>query len=199
MFDKLFEGDLLWFSLPAFVGTGIFLVRMVLMLLGGGSGDGGGDLDLGDADLGDGDFADGGDDSAEAFEVLSIQTLAVFAMGFGWTGIGCVFGTGLGTGLATLIGVLGGVVMVWILARALGAMRELESDGNVSIRQTLGLEGEVYARIPAHGEGRGQVQLVVGHSQRTFNAVSEAAELTTRTRVRVIGVNSDNTVTVQAV
>ncbi|MCB9915093.1 MAG: hypothetical protein H6828_08080 [Planctomycetes bacterium] len=203
----MFEADVLWFSLPALIGSGLFAVRMALMLLGGDDGgghdfgDGGhvGGGDFGDGAGGDGDFGDVDHGQDHAFQILSVQSVAVFSMGFGWTAIGCLFGGGLSHGASGLLGVVGGVVLVWILARALGAMRELESSGNVAIGATLGLEGEVYARVPAHGGGKGQVRLIVGQRQRLYNAVSQAAELDTRTRVRVVSVNSDNTLTVEAV
>ncbi len=193
MFDRLFEGDLLWFTIPALVGSGVFAIRLALILLGGDSGDG----DVGD--VGDADLAGDGDSSDHAFQVLSVQSLSFFMMGFGWVGLGCVLGAGWSQGTAMGVSVLGGILLLWILARSLGAMRQLESSGTRSIQETLGLVGEVYTNIPARGEGKGQVQLTIGTHQRMYNAVSQAAEITTRTRVQVTAVNSDNTITVEAV
>lgn len=194
MLERMFESEMLWFSLPALLGSGVFLIRLALILLGGDSGDGDfADVDI-DVDVDSGDHASG-----EAFEVLSIQSVSVFLMGFGWVGLGCVLGTGWSTGIGIIGGFFGGMLMLWILARTLGAMRQLESSGNVSIQETLGLEGEVYAEIPAHSEGKGQVQLIVRSHQRMYNAVSRTAPITTRTRVRVTAVNTDNTLTVEAV
>ena len=86
MFDTLFQQPALWFSIPALAGTAIFLLRLALMLIGGDSSDGGVDLDA-DADF---DLGDGGDhlDPGHSFEILSVQAIAAFAMGFGWAGLG---------------------------------------------------------------------------------------------------------------
>ena len=199
MFDVLFEGDALWFSIPALLGTGVFVIRMILMLLGGDSGDGGAEFgDFGDAgDMGDVEFE--GHDSAGAFEILSVQGISIFLMGFGWVGLACLLGTGWSQGTAIGLGALGGFLMFWIMAKTLGAVRGLESSGNVSIRSALGLEGDVYARVPARGDGRGQVRLVIDNRQRIFNAISGGDAVETSGRVRVVNVNDDHTLTVEAV
>jgi len=205
MLDQLFQGDALWFSVPALFGTAVFILRMVLMLIGGDGGDGAhvGDMgdvgDLGDVgDTGDFDFDGGEHDSSDtAFEILSVQTISIFLMGFGWVGVGCILGSGWPTWVAMLLGLVGGVAMVWIMARTLGAVRNLEGSGNVKIQNTLGLEGDVYAQIPA--DGRGQVRLVIDSRQRIFNAVSDDTEIASQTRVRVVNVNDDNTLTVEPV
>ena len=202
MFDQFFQGDALWFSVPALLGTAVFALRLGLMMLGGDHGDGGdghfGDSgDTGDVSL-DGHGADG-HDSDSAFAILSVQTVSVFMMGFGWCGLGCLFGARWPVGVALGLGFLTGVAMVWILTRTLGAVRELESSGNVPIGSALGLEGDVYARIPPAGEGRGQVKLIIDQRQRIYNAISRTGEVTSQTRVRVVNVNDDNTLTVEPV
>ena len=42
-----------------------------------------------------GDADAGFDDSGDAFQILSIQTMAAFMMGFGWGGLGAFRGSGL--------------------------------------------------------------------------------------------------------
>ena len=202
MFDQLFQGDALWFSVPALLGTAVFVIRLGLMMLGGDHGDGGDGGDFGDADTGDisleGHDLDG-HDSESAFAILSIQTVSVFMMGFGWAGLGCLFGAGWPLSAGIGLGFLAGVAMIWILTRTLGAVRTLESSGNVRIQSALGLEGDVYARIPAAGEGRGQVRLIIDQRQRIYNAISRTGEVNSQTRVRVVWVNDDNTLTVEPV
>lgn len=186
MTDLLFQGGAAWFSVPALIGTLIFLLRIALMLVGG---DADTDLDFGDADVGDGD-------SSGAFEILSVQSIAAFAMGFGWGGLASLKGTGFGWPMSVLIGCAIGVGMVWLLAILLKGIHDLQSSGNISIDSTMGLEGEAYTNIPARGEGRGRVKLVVHDRQRMFGAVSDGDALPSRTRVVVTRVNSDNTITV---
>ena len=54
--------------------------------------------------------------------------------------------------------------------------------------------GTVYVRVPARGEGRGQVRVVVNGRQRIFNAISEGGAVESKTHVRVTRVNSFNIV-----
>ena len=191
MFDSLFDGEALWFSIPALLGTGVFLIRILMMLVGGDGGDGI-DLDAGDADL-------HGGDSSGAFEILSVQGVSAFLMGFGWVGVGSHLGAGWSPAVSFGAGAAGGLLLVWILGHSLGAVRGLESSGNVSIAGAIGKTGEVYARVPEAGRGQGQVRVVISNRQRIYNAITEGPELDSRSRVRVVAVNDDNSLTVEAV
>ncbi|MBX3358405.1 MAG: hypothetical protein KF745_08250 [Phycisphaeraceae bacterium] len=201
MMSLLFDNGAAWFSVPALFGTGIFVVRLLLMLVGG---DGHLGLDTDFADGGahgslSGHASDAGDHgSTHAFEVLSFQSICAFMMGFGWAALAAYKGSGLSVPVSVLIGCAAGVAMVWALALMLKGMHDLQSSGNVPLQATMGAEGDVYVGVPAAGAGRGQVRLVIGSRERIVNAVSEAGELPTRTRVRVTRVNEDNTVTVAA-
>jgi len=192
--DLLFGHGAAWFGIPAVVGTFFFLLRLGLMMVGG---DGDVDADV-DVDV-DADFdADAHDaiDSTDAFQVLSFQTVATFLMGFGWSGLGGFRGAGWSAGMSVLFGIAAGSGMVWLLAKLLKLVYGFQSSGTVSIRDSLGTEGQVYLQIPGFREGRGQVRLVIGDRQRYFNAVTDEAAIATKARVRVTAVNDDNTITV---
>ncbi len=189
MLDQLFSGYAAWFAVPAIVGTAVFLIRLVLMLVGGAAGDLDFSVDHGAADLHHGDPGD-------ALKILSIQSLFAFAMGFGWVGLGGLKGGGWGFTPSLLAGVAGGVGMVWLLGLLLKGVHDLQSSGNVAIDAAMGREGDVYATIPAGGQGRGQVRVTLAQRQRIYNAVTEGEELPSNTRVRVTKVNQDNTLTV---
>ena len=81
------------------------------------------------------------------------------------------------------------------LAKLLQAVFRLQASGNIRIDETLDLEGSVYIASPGDG-GRGRVRLIVDNRERFFNAVSEDEVLEPQTRVRVLRVNDDNSVTV---
>jgi hypothetical protein len=207
----LFFGDIaVWFTVPAFIGTFFFLLRLTLLLVGGHgdagadidgdlhvdvSGDVGGDLhgDL-HTDTGAGDLDH--TDSSSAFKVLSVQSVAAFMMGFGWAGLGGFKGAGWSASLSTIFGLGVGVGMMWILGKGLEAVYRLQSSGTVSINSAMGVEGSVYIAIPAHRQGRGRIRLVVDSRERFYNAVTDAEAIESHTRVRVMEVNDDNTVTV---
>lgn len=187
MLDQLLEGQALWFTAPALLGTAVFGLRVVLMLIGGVGAD---------ADF-DGDGFDlDGEDSSEAFSVLSVQGVAAFLGGFGWSGIGALLGMGWEVAPAIGVGAVGGVAMVWFLGLLLKAIHDLQSSGTMGPESAVGFTAEVYATIPESGSGTGQVRVVVRQRQRIYNAVTQGEALPTKTRVRVLGVNDDNTLMV---
>jgi hypothetical protein len=193
MLDKLLTGDAIWFGVPALVGTLLFVIRLVLMLVGGH----GGDLhhDVPDTSTGEVD----GHDTAGAFKALSLQTFMAFFMGFGWGGILGKYTLHWDFGPSMGLGVGCGVFMVWILALMLKAMMELQSSGNVRLEQAVGAEADVYVQVPPKGQGAGQVRVVLKDRMRIVNATSEGEGAATSSRVRVVRVNADNSVTVTPV
>jgi hypothetical protein len=191
MLDMLMSGQAAWFGVPAVAGTLVFLLKLVLMFVGADS------LDT-DVDV-PSDAALDGSDSTGAFKALSLQSIAAFAMGFGWGGLGVYHGMNGGIMLSIVGAVGGGVLMVWILAMLLRGVVSLQSDGTVSMRQAVGAEGDVYVSVPGAGSGRGQVKLVVSGRQRIVNATTEGGPLPSSSRVKVVKVNSDNTVQVVGV
>ena len=107
--DLFFGHGAAWFSVPAFLGTFFFLLRLGLMFVGGDT-----DVDTDvDADIDiDGDFDASDSDSTSAFKVLSIQTIATFMMGFGWGGLGGFKGAGWGVGILGAISILFGILLL---------------------------------------------------------------------------------------
>ncbi len=188
--DILMADGAVWFSVPAILGTLFFAIRMVGLLAGGG--DGGLDIDIDvDVDLDHGD-------PTEAFKLLSVQSVAAFLMGFGWGGIAGLRGFGWEWVPSMFLGVGVGVAMVWLLTMLLSAMFQMQSSGNVSAESAIGSVGTVYAAIPARGEGRGQVQMVVQGRLRTFTAISDGEPFASQVRVRVVRVNPDRSLVVEA-
>lgn len=196
------------FAIPAIAGSFFFLLRFIMMIAGAGiDGDAGGhDMgghDLGGHDVGVGAGADAGeggshhhDDSTDSFKVLSIQSIAGFIMGFGWGGLGAYRGLNWDVEMSLLAAVAGGALIVWILAMIFKSIGLLYASGNISIQDAVGCTGSVYVGVPARNEGKGKVRLVVNNRARIFNAVSSGEELPRNTRVKVVMVNRDNTVTI---
>lgn len=187
MHELFFSGNAGWFTVPAIVGTVFFVARLAMMLIGVGDGHG-----MIDADHGGGEHAD----SDHAFKVLSIQGIAAFMMGFGWGGLGGLKGSGWSWSISLLCAIAAGVAFCWLLGLLLKAVHDLQSSGNIAIESALGVEGSVYARVPAHRQGSGQVKVVIDNRQRIYNAVSDGEALDSNTSVRVTDVNADNTLTV---
>ena len=97
------------------------------------------------------------------------------------------------------VGLLGGIAMGLIFVGLLTTTRKLQTSGNIDFSLAKGSEGEVYATVPASGQGRGQVRLVIGGRQRIVQATSANSEVPTGKRVRVIEAKADNSVVVEAV
>lgn len=188
MFSQLFEPTTIWFTIPALLGTGLFFIKLLIMLF---LGDGGhGDFDLGHTDTG------------AAAEIFSVQALLAAAMGFGWSGLLALKTFNLSPGLSVLVGVGGAVLLMGIFMAVMRSMRKLSTSGNIELSALAGAMGEVTVAIPAAGKGTGEVRLVIGDRERRCYATQKPTageELASRTRVRVSAINPDNTVTVEPV
>jgi hypothetical protein len=199
MTAMLFGPVAIWFSVPALVGTAFFTLRTVVMLVGGDADSGAGGVDV-DVDATDVDsLTETGEegDSAFAFKVLSMQAISAFLMGFGWGGLGALLGSGLAPVTSVAVGLVAGAGMTWLLAKSLRFVYGLQSTGNLPMYRALEVEGSVYAQIPAVGEGRGEVRVVIDDRERYYRATTDGRALPTGARVRVIGINEDdNSVTV---
>jgi hypothetical protein len=196
--EKLISPEVLWFTAPAMAGTAFFLIRLV-MLAFGGIGDADGGVDTGFDAAGDphGEMHHG--DSGAAAQFLSVQGVTAFMMGFGWTGYAFRAGMQWSPGASAAAGLLGGILMVLLVGSLFRGVRKLEASGTLDLAGAKGSIGEVYANVPAHGQGSGQVRLVLQQRQRIVNAISEGGALPTKTRVRIVQVNADRTVTVTSV
>lgn len=192
MSDLLFGGHAVWFGVPAVVGTLFFLFRLIMMLVvGAAHGDG---LHM-DGDAFDLDHGD----SSGAFKVLSVQAVAAFLMGFGWGGLGAYRGWGLPALLSVPVGLALGGFMMWLLGKLLAWINRMQSSGTLSIATALDEEGSVYVTVPARRSGRGSVRVVVDDRMQYYPAVTDGAALPPGTRILVVEVNLDNTLTVEPV
>ncbi len=202
MLGGLFDQGLLLFTIPALLGTLVFVLKLGMMAVAGVGGDldaSAPDVDMDvDADVDLGEEVESGD-STEAFKLLSLQSVAAFLMGFGWGGVAGRLGMDLSMPLSLLIGVGFGLVLVWMLGLLMKAVYDLQSSGNVRIDDAMGSEGTVYVRVPEDGKGRGQVRVVIDDRARIYDAVSDGAEIPTSSPVRVVSVNDDRTLTVTPV
>lgn len=186
MYNLFFNDHALWFSGPALLGTAFLLLRFLLLSIGGGL-----DVEGGD-DVGIDHQAHGSD----GLKLVSVQTVIAFFMGFGWAGLIGYRGLEWGIPASMGLGAAGGVFMMWLMAFLLRAALELQSSGNVEARSLVGLEGTVSIAVPSPGEGAGRVMIVIGEKQRDYRAVSADEALARNTRVRVMAVNGDNSLTV---
>ncbi|MEM1329900.1 MAG: hypothetical protein AAGG07_04995 [Planctomycetota bacterium] len=184
MFEFFFGGQAAWFSVPAVLGSLFFVLQFVVGELGGNA-----ELDL-DAV---------GDTPSAEFRVFSLQTIAAFAMGSGWIGLGAYQFLELSFTGSVVVSAIGGFVIAWVLTAITRAALKLQSSGNIALDSTIGHIGTVYVQVPPSGEGAGRVTLVVDRRQREFNAVQRGDEpIASKRSVRVVEIEKQsNTVVVE--
>jgi hypothetical protein len=169
------------------IGGTLFILRVVMMFLGGSAGD-----DALDSAI------DSGGDPIEAdvsFKLMSIQGLTSFFMMFGLVGL-ALLKAGLAVFITVLGGMVAGLVTVAITGLIFSQMKRLQSEGTINIQNTIGTEGNVYLTIPKNGTG--QVQIIAQGSLKIFNAVSSSKSMIpTGDKVQVVGIASGNTLIVE--
>ena len=177
------------FAFCAMVGGGLFMVRMVLLFIGGDS-----DIDI-DGDV-DTDFdSDTASDTDISFRFLSFQGLTAFFMMFGLVGLALKRQSKWDDPFAVVGGIAAGVFVCWLLKLLFDKAKGLQSSGNIDLKNAIGQEGTVYLTIPASGTGQAQVN--VQNHLKIFDAVSEGeVEIKSGEAIKVIRIVSGNVLVV---
>lgn len=176
------------------IGGTLFVLRTMMLVLGGGFGEGDFDADF-DADM-DASFDEIDHDATDAsFKLLSLQGLTAFFMMFGLVGL-ALFHSGLHVAITIFGSVAAGLITAWILSLIFKAMLSLQSDGTLDIQNAIGQVGEVYLTIPA--KGTGQVRVVVQGALRVFDAMSvNNKKIVTGEKIKVVEAISGNLLKVE--
>jgi membrane protein implicated in regulation of membrane protease activity len=201
------------------VGTLLFLIQFVLMLLGGDSdgdaevsadassaGDVATDMMTGvseSADVDVSDMPEGTDvdsvhaDSDIGFKLLSIQSVSVFFMMFGLVGLAFSKGGKYGNGVSLLAGFIVGFLFMYLVAKMFAFFKSLQNSGTLDLRNAIGQEARVYLSIKP--DEPGQVEVVVQEHLKIFSArSSDNSLIPTDTRVKVVRI-ADNVMIVERV
>ena len=149
------------FAVMALIGTVLFLIYFILILIGGVAD---GVLEVAGFDA---DF----DMGAEGiFHMLTIQGILSFIMMFGISGLAVTQSDG-GDLLAIAVAVVSGIFSMWIIGKVFQVMKSLEVDGTVKHSLAVGAQGKVYMTFEAGQTG--QVQVEFQNAMRTCDAVLE--------------------------
>jgi membrane protein implicated in regulation of membrane protease activity len=185
------------FAIPATV----ILALQTLMLLFGlghhGDADGGGD----GGDGGDGVDAHDGDAEADhhgghahkggahdsGLRIFTVRAFVAFFSIFGWLGIVLLDG-GMNTPFAITLAFIAGVAAMIGIAYFFKAAMQLQSSGNIDIRNSLGKTATVYIPIPPNRTGKGKVTLTVQDRFIEVDAVTDS-DLRLKTGTEVIGIS----------
>lgn len=167
----------------AIAATVFFFLQSVFTFLGVGDNfeldaDFDGELDL-DAGAIDG--------LSMTFHLFTVRGIIAFFMLFGWSGF-ILTNAGYEPGWVLFFALLAGFVMLLLVALVYYFFKKIEQEGNMKIEDAIGKQGTVYIPIPKRNEGLGKVQIIVGESLRTLDAISKDQPIKTGQQVKVVGV-----------
>tara|TARA_B110000444_G_scaffold132781_1_gene124772 strand:- start:528 stop:1154 length:627 start_codon:yes stop_codon:yes gene_type:complete len=157
------------FAVMAVIGTFLFLIYFILILIGGVAD---GALEIAGFDT---DF----DLGAEGiFHMLTIQGILSFIMMFGIAGLAVTQSEGSDL-LAIVVAIVSGMSSMWVIGKVFQVMKSLEVDATVKHSLSIGAQGKVYMDIAA-GE-TGKVQVEFQNAMRTCDAVLEDDTMSLKT------------------
>ena len=137
------------YGICALVGGCLFLIVMVLMFIGI-------EFDL--------------DALVDGSGHVSLHGISGFFTLFGIVGL-YLDSQDYGVLVSSTGGIGAGGMMFLAVSRIIAAMRKLESSGNITVDQTVGAKGSVYAEILS-GES-GAVTIFIGDRERRYDAVTD--------------------------
>lgn len=159
----------------------VFLIQTIMTFIGLG---GDADVDAGpmDADMGD-MVEDGGLNG-----VFSFRNLINFLLGYGWTGV-LMYDTVSPMWLLQFVAIGVGLLFVLAFVFMFRQVMKLAHDGSFHMDEAIGLNADVYLRIPAARSGRGKVQVSVKGSVHEIDAITDRKEMIpTGSQVRIVEV-----------
>lgn len=174
----------------ALLGTTLFVVKMILLLV---SGDSEGSTEFDDASLDNPSHVDGG----ETFSLVSVQSILAFFMGSGWVGLACreEFEMEKLPSMAAAVGF--GFAMMLLSSYLTMKIKGLNaSPVNKIDKSAIGKKGRAYTNIPANGEGMGQVEITINEKQQILQAFSSGEAIKSFANVKVVDVDDSGNITV---
>lgn len=167
----------------ALLGTALFVIRMLLMLVVG--------IDGGDVDFDVEDIEHG-----TGFSLFSLQSIIGFFMGAGWAGLAARLEWGLETPTAALVSGGFGFLLMVLSALLMFAALKLKHEVKYEMDDAVGKTGTAYVTIPAKGKGTGQVRVSISGRQMTVDAVSSGESIEAFRAVRIDEVRNDKVLVV---
>lgn len=197
MFDNILQqvfgefSDLTVYFVMASLGTLLFALKLLITMIGGSSGDLDFDVDVEDGfDLG----------HSPGFHLFNLLSILCFMMAAGWMGLACRLEWGFSAVVSAAFSGGFGFALMAFSSFGLYQMKKMNQASVYDSRTTIGTSGQVYLRIPAQGEGTGQVQINVGGRQSVLPARTRSDQpLDSFTGVRVVEVTDDGILIVEEI
>ncbi|MCL2426562.1 MAG: hypothetical protein FWD05_09530 [Oscillospiraceae bacterium] len=158
--------------------TVIMILQLILMIIGIGFGsDSDTDVDADDVDAEtDYDAAEASNcGNASIFRIFTIRGIvAFFALG-GWAGLAAL-AAGLHPFWAIQISLFAGVCALLLAAIVIRLALKMQTSGNISLKNAISKEAEVYMRIPSKRSDRGKVTMLLQERFVELDAVTDNDE-----------------------
>lgn len=164
--------------------TLLFLLMFIISMVGG------------DSDAGhDGDTDISGDSVEFSSYLLSFKSILAFIIGGSWSGLAAM-NTGMQIASVIILSLLSGIIVMLVVAFVLANLMKLQYDGSITMEKTIGSVGKVYLPIPENGKG--QIEIVVNNSYKTYYASSEdGSAIGINEPIEVISIKDDETLLVR--
>ncbi|MBU1020125.1 MAG: NfeD family protein [Firmicutes bacterium] len=121
--------------------------------------------------------------------LFSIRGIIAFFVMFGWTGY-FLTNSDMNGFLVFIISFIAGGIMLFLVSLIYFLMGKLSQNGTIDIRNAIGKTGSVYNAIPERNQGTGKVQIIVGETLHTLDAISKDKSIKTGQQVKVVGINN---------
>lgn len=182
------------FWILAAVSSVIFIIQAIMTFVGFDSDS---DIELADAPdeipaSGDADF------DADGFHLISVKSIVSFILGFGWTGV-LFYDTIENPLWLGLLAFVVGMIFMSLIAFLLFQIRKLDKDNTFRIEKVIGMNAEVYLRIPAARKDTGKINVSLHGSMHELEALTEGEEIPTGGKVKIIAKVDGETVVVEKI
>lgn len=165
----------------------IFILQTVMTFVGADATDG---LE---ADF-DGDLS-GGD---APFQLFSLRNLINFLLGFSWSGIS-LYNSISNKPLLIFFSLIIGSLFVYLFFVIIKQIQKLAEDNSFKLTNTLNKTAEVYILIPENKKGKGKIMISVNGSFHELEAMTENEQLQTGKIVKVVRIENNNILIVEAI
>lgn len=176
----------------AAISSVIFIIQAIMTFIGFDSD---ADMELADApdaipESGDADF------DADGFHLISVKSIISFILGFGWTGV-LFYDTFENPMWLGLLAFVVGLIFMSVIAFLLFQMKKLDRDNTFRIEKVIGMNAEVYLRIPAARKDTGKINVSLHGSMHELEALTDGEEIPTGGKVKIIAKVDGETVVVE--
>jgi len=123
-------------------------------------------------------------DASTPFHLFSLRAILGFFILFSWTGYISLLND-VNPYVSIIYALIAGIIAMFAVSYLVFLLYKLANDGTMNIDLAVGQEGTVYLHIPGRNNGTGKVQIVVGESLRTLDAISTDSEIKSGKKVIV--------------